>query len=338
MSEQAARYAIDVNQGRLSLAGREGQTLFAVLRAHNILLPTGCGARGICGQCKIRINRGASGLFTDPEAKLITEAERAAGFRLACQARVSGDLSVEIPDYVFDAREHAAALRSVTPLTHDIRRFSFSLTAGDAVPHRAGQFMTLSATIPGQQGRVMRCFSFATPSGTVDTVDIIVRKNPHGTMTPYLFDGAKEGDAFTVTAPYGDFYIRNSGAPCVWIAGGSGLSPFLGMLRDMIDNDIVRPVHLFFGAVLPGDLYYVDELDAIARAHPWFRFTPALSGPEHCEFCRDYGLITDVVARHIGDASGSEGYLCGSPGMIAACLKVLGEKGIRRDRIFYDRF
>ncbi len=39
-----------------------------------------------------------------------------------------------------------------------------------------------------------------------------------------------------------------------------------------------------------------------------------------------------------GDATDMEGYLCGSPGMIGACVKLLTEKGMRRDCIYYDRF
>ncbi len=336
--ETAAQCALDVNNGRLRLTGRADMTVFAALRSQKVLLPTGCGARGMCGQCKIRVVDGGAGLLTDAEAKLLTEAERARGLRLACQARLAGDLRIEIPDYVFAAREHEATLKEIIPLTRDVKRFSFALPEGDGIPHRAGQFLTLACKIPGEQGLTMRCFSFATPSGVTESVDIIVRENPRGVMTPHLFTAAQPGDAFRIIAPYGEFYLRDGSAPCVWIAGGSGLSPFLGMVRDMIDHGVERPVHLFFGAVLPSDLYYVDLLDGIAAQHEWFRFTPALSGSERSDRCRDYGLITDVVAKHIGDASGSEGYLCGSPGMIAACLKVLGEKGMPRDRIFYDRF
>ena len=338
MSAQETQCTIDVNNGKMLLAGKKGMTVFAVFRSHKVLLPTGCGARGACGQCKIVVREGKAGLFTDAEAKLITEGERASGRRLACQIKLTEDLKVEIPEYVFAAREHEATLKDIIPLTHDIKRFSFALQPGDSVPHKAGQFMTLAARIPDKTGVAMRCFSFATQSSITDHVDIIVRENPVGIMTPYLFEKATPGDAFKIIAPYGEFYLRDSESPCIWIAGGSGLSPFLGMLHDMVDSNKPRPVHLFFGAVMPQDLYYVDLLHELARKSDWFRFTPALSGPEQSEYCTDYGLITDVVAKHVGDASHSEGYLCGSPGMIAACLKVLGEKGLPRDKIFFDRF
>ncbi len=330
--------AIDVNNGKAKLSCRAGMTLFAALRSNGILLPTGCGARGQCGQCKVTLAGGSAGLMTDSEAKLIPEPERAAGKRLACQLRLEGDLAVAIPEYVFGAKEHSVTLADITPLTHDIKRFGFSLGGGDAIPHRAGQFLTLIAKIPDQPGQVMRCFSFATPSGVVDRVDIIVRRTPHGIMTPYLFEQAKPGDPFRIIAPYGEFYLRDGASPAVWIGGGSGLSPFMGMVQDLLDKGEKRPVHLFFGAVAPRDLYYAEYLRGIAEQHDWFTFTPALSGDERTDLCRDYGLITDIVAQYTGDASGSEAYLCGGPGMIAACVKLLTEKGMRRDRIFYDRF
>lgn len=329
---------VDINNGKARLDCRVGMTLFAALRTNKILLPTGCGARGICGQCKVTVTGGAADIFTDSEVKLIPEAERAVGKRLACQFRLIGDVSVQIPEYAFTAKEHTVVLEEIIPLTYDIKRFSFKLPNGESVPHKAGQFLTLVAKIPEPKSQPMRCFSFATPASVVDTVDIIVRRNPKGLMTPFLFEQVKPGDEFKIIAPYGDFYLRDTTAPCVWIAGGSGLSPFLGMVQEMINAGTKRPVHLFFGAVLPKDLYYVQLFQNISAQHDWFRFTPALSGDERCPECTDYGLITDVVAKYVADASGIEAYLCGGPGMIGACIKVLSEKGIDRSRIYYDRF
>lgn len=329
---------ITLNNGKQTLEARQGMTLFAALRTKGILLPTGCGARGQCGQCKVTLTAGEADLFTDNEVRILTEDDRAAGKRLACQLRLIGDIEVAIPEDVFGAKEHSVILQSIEPLTYDIKRFSFKLPEGDRIHHKAGQFVTLVAKIPEPKSQPMRCFSFATSPSVEDRVDIIVRKNPKGTMTPYLFEHAKPGDEFKMIAPYGEFYLRDTDAPCIWIGGGSGLSPFLGMLQDMVDRGIKRQVHLFFGAVTPEDLYYVDLLREAAAANEWFTFTPALSGETRCPECEDYGLVTDVVAKHIADASAYEAYLCGGPGMIGACIKVLAEKGINRDKIYYDRF
>ena len=49
-------------------------------------------------------------------------------------------------------------------------------------------------------------------------------------------------------------------------------------------------------------------------------------------------LITEVVDRHVTDGSNVEAYLCGSPGMIDACIRVLLSKGVAEENIYYDKF
>jgi NAD(P)H-flavin reductase len=167
----------------------------------------------------------------------------------------------------------------------------------------------------------------------------VVRLNPKGTATPYLFNLLKIGDPISIIAPFGEFYLRDQPVPAVWIAGGSGLSPFLGMLDDLVAGVLPnRPVTLFFGAAKPVDLYYVKELQDLARKHPWFKFIPALSGPEHDPAEVDHGLITEVVERQLSDLSQHEAYLCGGPGMLKACIDILVNKGVAREKIFFDRF
>ncbi|NMA20243.1 MAG: oxidoreductase, partial [Lentisphaerae bacterium] len=50
------------------------------------------------------------------------------------------------------------------------------------------------------------------------------------------------------------------------------------------------------------------------------------------------GLITEVVGRHYADCRDMEAYLCGSPGMLEACLKVLQERGMPAENIHFDKF
>lgn len=74
----------------------------------------------------------------------------------------------------------------------------------------------------------------------------------------------------------------------------------------------------------------------------------ACGGRGACGMCRltvpggawkgETGLITEVVVRSIADGADIEAYLCGSPPMINACLKVLRTKKIPEDRIHCDRF
>ena len=117
------------------------------------------------------------------------------------------------------------------------------------------------------------------------------------------------------------------------------MAPFWSMVRHMRQNRISRPCLYFFGAVKKKDLFLLEELGKLADELPWFRFVAALSAPDESdEWNGERGLITEVVDRHVKAGRDQEGYLCGSPGMIDASVKILQSKGIGNDRIFFDKF
>ena len=102
---------------------------------------------------------------------------------------------------------------------------------------------------------------------------------------------------------------------------------------------IRRTVRYFFGARTRKDLFVLAEMEGLATRLPGFEFIPALSDPAPDDrWTGEVGLITEVVARHVRDAKEAEAYLCGSPFMIDACVKVLKEKGLPDGRTYYDRF
>ena len=111
------------------------------------------------------------------------------------------------------------------------------------------------------------------------------------------------------------------------------------MLSDMAEKGISRKVEYYFGAKAKRDLFLVDKMSEFEQKLPNFRFVPALSEPEpEDNWDGETGLITDVVDRHVPSGDNVEAYLCGSPGMIDACIKVLKSKGVPDDRIYYDKF
>ncbi|MCJ7545156.1 MAG: hypothetical protein MUP47_11470 [Phycisphaerae bacterium] len=102
---------------------------------------------------------------------------------------------------------------------------------------------------------------------------------------------------------------------------------------------IDRPCTYFFGAVSPRDLFLVEELSALAKELPNFRFVPALSGKDvPADWPGERGLITEVVDRHVQAAGDAEAYLCGSSGMIDAAVRILHSKDFSDGAIFYDKF
>ncbi|MGV3636505.1 MAG: 2Fe-2S iron-sulfur cluster-binding protein [Flavobacteriales bacterium] len=73
-----------------------GRTLFHLLKEHGVELPSTCGGKGSCAQCRCRVLRGG-GAITEQERPFFTPAEVADKWRLACQVKVVRDLEVRSP-------------------------------------------------------------------------------------------------------------------------------------------------------------------------------------------------------------------------------------------------
>ena len=332
-------FTILINGGQRRLTADGSLSLFQTLRQAKVMLPSACGGRGRCGLCKVRLNHGPDS-FTELEAKKLTPEQRAAGWRLACQVQADRELDVELPPELVLARDVQTRVFSLEPLTHDIRRLRLEVAAGEPAPFRPGQYMQFNVPRLGRDGQpVTRTYSLASPRTDPRHMEFFIRFVPNGISTSWIFQELKVGDEIRLCGPFGDFHIRDGARPMLFIAGGSGLSPFASILDDLRRRRDPRPIRLFFGALTRADLYFLPELREYEQTLPDFRFTPALSAPEPGDaWDGETGLITDVVARHFPDLSGYQGYLCGSPGMIDACLAVLAANGLPADQVFYDKF
>ena len=186
---------------------------------------------------------------------------------------------------------------------------------------------------------VYRAYSIASAPSDDDMIELILRLVPDGICTTYAHTQLSEGDQVTISGPYGEFYLRGDSSEIIMIAGGSGLAPIKSIILDVLEKGIDIKMIFFFGAVTKKDLYYLDLFHDLAERHDNLRFIPALSKPAPDDnWDGEVGLITEVVDRYIDDGSYMEAYLCGSPGMIDACINVLATKGIPDEKIYYDKF
>ncbi len=238
------------------------------------------------------------------------------------------------------AIEFTGAVERLRDLTHDIKELRIRLIHPRAIEFVAGQYIQLEAPGYGDNPEPFyRDYSIASPPSDREAIELIIRLVPGGACTTWVFNVLKEGDTVRLRGPFGQFRLSGRGCPMIWVAGGVGLAPFWSLGRHMDEHRIRRPCTFFFGTVRRRDLFLVDEFRRIERDLPGFQFIPALSGPpEDDGWTGERGLITHIVGRHVADGSDQEGYLCGSPGLIDATIKVLKAKGITEGRIFYDKF
>ena len=334
----AGQCAIDVNDGLRRIDAAAGRSLFETLNEQGILLPTICGGAGLCGCCKVTVLAGG-GPVTPAERERLSPGQLEAQVRLACQVTLRGDLAVRVPVELLDARPFRGEVEAMGDLTHDIKLLRIRLTGAERIRFTPGRYVKLA--LPPGVGPAMasRAFSIASAPSDEGHIDLIVRLNPAGVCTNWIFGRLKVGQGVTFNGPYGEFGLSESDREMIWVAGGSGMSAFRSILRHMVDTGAGRKCTLFFGAAAGRDLYMQDELRLIAAERDWFTFVPALSAPaEDDDWAGETGLITEVLDRRLEAGLDAEAYLCGRPDMIAAAGRVLARKGIGPERTFYDEF
>lgn len=332
-----ATITVTINDGKKSIAVEPGKSLYDILISQNIYLPSACGSTGKCGMCKCVVKDSPTPL-TAHEQRLLTDRDMAQGYRLACQFVPETDCSIEIPPGYLGAREYAATLVSKKVLTRDIVELTLELADQESIAFKAGQYIILKKPALNDSPAAMRPFSIAS-SGSDRLIQLNIRLNPQGVVTPWVFNVLKEGMRVDFNGPRGNFFLRNTEAPILFIAGGSGMAPVRSILYAMKQYGIKRKAVYFFGALTQADLYYLDEMRAFEKELFDFRFVPALSNePAQSSWCGPCGLVTEVIRQYADNLAGHEVYLCGRPAMIEACVPLLENKGVQKSEMFFDLF
>ncbi|HUW20732.1 MAG TPA: FAD-binding oxidoreductase [Sedimentisphaerales bacterium] len=329
---------IRINSER-DLMVKGGGKLLSVLTDEKIFIPSACGGRGTCGLCKLKVLEGAGPLLPTEEP-FLTEQERQSNVRISCQVKVHNDLDIEIPPELFAIREYTCRCVDISDLTHDMKEFRFELVEPETIDYTAGQYIQLQTPVYEKSSEeVYRAYSMSGDPADNRTIELIIRLVPGGICTTYCFEYLKVGDRVKINGPYGEFTLSQSNAPIVFAAGGSGIAPIKCMLHHMKNTGNKRSAVFYFGANTVKDMFMVDQMKAFESELADFRFVPAVAEPRPDEKWQGQkGLVTEVLRRDLKNADRAEGYLCGSPGMIDAAIKVLTELGMREEKIFYDKF
>lgn len=333
---------VDINNGEKRITIRGGGSLLENLTLQKIFIPSACGGRGTCGYCKVKVIEGAGPLLPTEEPYL-DDAERKAGVRLSCQVKLRNNLRIELPQELLTIKEYECTCDEIVDHTYDIKQFRLAFTDGQRMKYRPGQYVQLlSPQYEKSSEEVYRAYSISSDPADETAIELIVRRVPDGICTTYMFDHLKKGDKVRINGPYGHFYLRETDAPIIFIAGGSGIAPIKCMLHHMRNTKNPRPAIFFFGVRNTKDLFLVEEMKAFEKGLRSFKFAPVVSQPEpDAKWEGMTGRVTDAASAYLGgqpDAARYEGYLCGSPGMIESSVQVLVKFGIPEDRIYFDKF
>ena len=328
---------ITVNDDRrFEVAG--GGTLLESLSRNNLFIPSACGGRGTCAYCKVKVLEGA-GPVLPTEEPYLDAAEREDGMRLSCQVKVRRDLRIRIPDELFNVRPFAASCVRIRELTRDIREFRLDLNDPAEIEYVPGQYIQLQAPAYDGNEEVYRAYSISSDPAEPDAIDLVIRLVPGGICTTWCFEHLHEKDPVSFNGPYGEFRLSETDAPMILVAGGSGMAPIKCILHHMQNRGCRRDAIYFFGANRVDELFYLDRMRQFEKDLAHFTFVPVVARPEAgASWNGETGLVTEALERSLTDASKHEGYLCGSPGLIAAAREVLTKLGMPEEKIYYDAF
>lgn len=321
------------NERELTIRG--GMSLHSALAENKIFIPSACGGKATCGLCKGRVITDVGPLLPT-ERPFMSKEEIADKTRLLCQIKVKKDTEILIPEEYFLVKEFRSTVETITPLTHDTRMFRFRLDDPSQIEFKPGQFIQFRIPGAGEE----RAYSVASSPNNPNIVELIVRLVPDGLCTTYMFNKLKVGDKVTLTGPYGEFFLReDTDAPIVCIAGGSGSAPIRSIISYLREKKSPRKIISFYGGRTPQDIYFTEEYGDLAKEMKDFSHIPAISEPaEGVEWSGEKGLITQVMERHLKELSTCEAYMCGPPVMIEYATKLLCERGMCPERIYFDKF
>ena len=125
--------------GDTKLTVDQGNSVMATLNENGIYLPSACGGKASCGQCKLQILKGG-GEILDSEKPHFTRKEIKENWRLGCQAKVKGDMEVKVPESVLGVKEWECTVISNKNVASFIKEFKVQLPPGEHMNFEPGSY------------------------------------------------------------------------------------------------------------------------------------------------------------------------------------------------------
>ena len=307
-----------------------GVNLLQALHGAQVPMSHSCMA-GRCGTCRCRV---IDGEVLDAGHSEQNPLDGRDSFVLACQSYLTEPCTIEIPAsdevVVHPAWIVKAKVLRVEPLTDDVRR----VVLAPARPIRYS---------PGQHAKLefgsglARTYSMAGLAEDL-ALEFHVRVLAGGRTSTHVAEKLTAGDAVRVSGPLGNSYLRDRHAgPILCVAGGTGLAPILSIVRGAVAKGMPNPIHLYIGARSPREVYGLDALCDLQRAHPALKLHVVVTSGSTRDGQRR-GLVTEAIAQDLGDLRGWAAYLCGSPPMVEAAAVLARQRGIDATRIYTQAF
>ncbi|HTR11589.1 MAG TPA: benzoate 1,2-dioxygenase electron transfer component BenC [Paraburkholderia sp.] len=307
------------------------KVLDAAFRAR-INLPMDC-SDGVCGTCKCRAESGSYDLGEDYIEDALTEDEKDGGLVLTCQMVPQSDCVIAVPasSTVCKTGQSKFAATVAKVEQHNDAAVVLELDVDASGPvFLPGQYVNIDVPASGQH----RSYSFSSAPGE-SKVSFLIKKIPGGVMSTWL-ESAQPGTKLDLIGPLGSFYLRDVQRPLLFLAGGTGLAPFLSMLEVLSRTNSQQKVHLIYGVTRDLDLVLVEAIEAYTAKLPNFSYATVVAEAESNHPRK--GWVTQHIPADALNDGDVDVYLCGPPPMVDAVRKHFDDAGVKPNSFHYEKF
>lgn len=311
---------------------RKGEKVLDAAFLQSINLPMDC-SDGVCGTCKCRCEQGKYDLGDDYLEDALSADEAARGMVLTCQMVPSSDCVIAVPLPSTACKTGPARYDTTIARIEHHQDAALEIecdVVGAAPVFMPGQYVHIG--IPGSEET--RSYSFSSRPGET-RLSFLIKRVPGGAMSAYL-DRAHVGERLEMVGPSGSFYLREPMRPLLFLAGGTGLAPFLSMLEVLAANGCAQPIHMLYGVTRDQDLVLVERLQAFTERLPTFTFATCISTSESDHPRK--GHVTDHLDSRDLHGGNVDVYLCGPPPMVEAVRRHFDIVGVKPARFLYEKF
>jgi len=195
-------------------------------------------------------------------------------------------------------------------------------------PRRAGSFCGMVTPPPSRL--IRRTYSIGSAPHQKEYLEFLIAVVPGGALSGRMACLAQGDRLYAARRPAGKFTLKTAapGSRLIFAASGSGVAPFVSMLRAMGTWPCASEVVLIHGARNRRELAYEEELRVLAAERDSFVYEPILSRPE-ADWVGKSGYVQSLFESgelHL-NAARDHIYLCGHPGLIQESIALLTKAG-----------
>jgi 3-ketosteroid 9alpha-monooxygenase subunit B len=230
-----------------------------------------------------------------------------------------------------DREYHPLEVVEVVNETPDARSFVLDIRPQLAAifAYDGGQFCTFRATIDGES--IVRSYSMSSSPETGEPLTTTVKRVPGGRMSNWMNDVLTPGASIEVMRPTGLFVLRESAAPIVAFAGGSGITPVISIIKTALVTT-TRPIRLVYANRSADSVIFAGALEGMRLASD-----ERLSIHHHLDAERGF-LGAEHCAALVGEYADADVYLCGPGAYMDVVEAGLAIAGVAPDHVFIERF